>query len=177
MQHIKAHESSGVHHDLPPVIPLNFKSTLNLKTPSLCQSCQWACSMSCVPKVKQPTKAQQEQAGALSWDAYETDKLFTTDHYVVTTPVRMLLGYEKEYSHDAATGFIWAENQVLLGAEENWMVKEFFQCGYRNWLLLKYFTFTVTKESSMLNFLLRIARTSSRLCHFPKLVSPSECPC
>ncbi len=37
---IKAHESSGVCHEMPSVITPIFKSTPNLKTPHLCQSCQ-----------------------------------------------------------------------------------------------------------------------------------------
>ncbi len=40
MQPIKAYESSGVCHEMPHVITPIFKSTANLKTPPLCQSCQ-----------------------------------------------------------------------------------------------------------------------------------------
>ncbi len=66
MQPIKAHESSGVHHEMPPVITPIFKSTPNLKTPPLCQYCQLMSSKCHVPKVNQPTKAQQDQEGAQS---------------------------------------------------------------------------------------------------------------
>ncbi len=60
MRPIKAHESSGVCHEMPPVINPIFKSTPNLKTPPLCQSCQLACSKRRVPKVNQPMKACQD---------------------------------------------------------------------------------------------------------------------
>ncbi len=40
MRPVKAHESSGVCHEMPPVITPIFKSTPNLKIPPLCQSCQ-----------------------------------------------------------------------------------------------------------------------------------------
>ncbi len=51
MQPVKAQESSCKCHEMPPL----FKSTPNLKTPPLFQSCQLVCSKCCVPKVNQPT--------------------------------------------------------------------------------------------------------------------------
>ncbi len=60
MHPIKAHESSGVCHEMPPVITPIFKSTPNLKTPPLCQSCQLARSKCCVPTVNQPMNAPQD---------------------------------------------------------------------------------------------------------------------
>ncbi len=66
MQPIKAHECSGICHEMPPVINPIFKSTPNLKTPPHFQSYQLACSKRHVVKVNQPTKSQQDQQGALS---------------------------------------------------------------------------------------------------------------
>ncbi len=73
-----------------------------------------------MPKVSQPTKAQQDQDRALSWDAYNTGNFVSADQYVVNTPDRLLSGYGREVPcnqfhggtlfHDAATGLIWAEN-------------------------------------------------------------------
>ena len=65
MQPIKVHETLGVCHEMPPVMISIFKSTPNLKTTPLCQSCQLACSKRQVPKVNQPMKTCQDQEGAL----------------------------------------------------------------------------------------------------------------
>ncbi len=54
----------------------------------------------------------------------------------------------------------------LLELEKLWWLRN----ASNNWLLLKSTTFTVTMESSMLNSLLKTARTSSRLSHFLELV-------
>ncbi len=69
---------------MPPVINPIFKSTPNLKTPPLCQSCQLACFKRHVPKVKQPTKAHQDQEGALSRDAYEASDFVSADQMLST---------------------------------------------------------------------------------------------
>ncbi len=75
MQPIKAHESSFVCHDMSCLITSIFKSTSNLKSPPICQSCQLACSKHKVPKVNQPTKAKQDQDEASFQDAYEVGNL------------------------------------------------------------------------------------------------------
>ncbi len=90
MQPIKAHESSGVCDEMPPVLTPIFKSTPNLKTSLLCQSCQLAHSKPHMPKVMQLTKAQQEQVGDLYWYAYEGGNFVSADQYVVNTPDRLL---------------------------------------------------------------------------------------
>ncbi len=66
IQPIEAHESSGVCHEMPLVISPILKSTPNLKTVPLYQSCQWVCSNCHKPTDNQPTQAQQEQTGVLS---------------------------------------------------------------------------------------------------------------
>ncbi len=71
---------------MPPVITPIFKSTPNLKTPPLCQSCQLAHSKRHVPKVHQPMKARQDREGAFSWDAYDAGDFVSADQYVVNTP-------------------------------------------------------------------------------------------
>ncbi len=108
---------------MPPVITPIFQSTPNIKTPLLCQSCQLARSKRRVPKVNQPMKAQQDQEGALSWDAYEAYNFVSTEQYFVNTPGPLLSDYGREASqnpfdggtlfHDVATGLFWAENQVF----------------------------------------------------------------
>ncbi len=73
----------------------------------------------------------------MSWDAYEAGDFVSADQYVVNTPGRLLSGYGREAQHnkfhggtlfhDAATGLIWAKNQVSLGAGETLMAKERFK--------------------------------------------------
>ncbi len=73
----------------------------------------------------------------MCWDAYEAGYFLSADQYVVNTPGRLHSGYGREASHnqfhggtlfyDAATGLIWAENQVSLGAGETLMAKEWFE--------------------------------------------------
>ncbi len=91
---------------MPPVITPIFKSTPNLKTPPLCQSCQLACSKRRVPKVNQPMKAHQDQEGALSWDACKAGNFVSADQYVVNTPGRLLSGYGREAPHKQLDGGI-----------------------------------------------------------------------
>ena len=64
------------------------------------------------------------------------------DHFVVNTPGRLLSGYGREARHnryhggtifnDAATGLIWIENQVTLGAGDTLLAKELFEQWLRN---------------------------------------------
>ncbi len=78
---------------MPLVVTPIFKSTPNLKTPPLYQSCQLACSKRRVPKVNQSTKAQHDCEGALSADAYEAGDLVTAEQYFVSTLGQLLSGY------------------------------------------------------------------------------------
>ncbi len=90
-----------------------------------------------MPKVNQPTSAQQGQEGALSQNAHESGNFVSSDQYIVNTPGRSLLYYGKEQSHnqfhggtifhDAATGLVWAENQFSLGAGKTLMAKKCFE--------------------------------------------------
>ncbi len=180
MQPIKAYESSGICHEMPPVITPIFKSTPNLKTPPLCQSCQLACSKCHVPKVNQPTKAQQDLEGVLSWDAYEAGNFVSADQYVVNTPGRLVSGYGWEAPHkkfhgwtlfhDAATGLIWAESQFSCGAGETLMAKEHFEQWL--WELAATKIHHLHSKNGILNAELvwKNTRTSSKIGHFLELV-------
>ncbi len=82
-------------------------------------------------------KTHQNREGPLSWDDFEAGNFVSADQYVVNTLGWPFLGYVREASHnqfhggtlfhDAATGLIWAENQVSLGAGETLMAKERFE--------------------------------------------------
>ncbi len=65
MQSNEAHESSGICHEMPPIITHIFKSTPNLKTPHLCQS--YACSKHRMPKVNQPPMLEMELVLRCLW--------------------------------------------------------------------------------------------------------------
>ncbi len=109
MKPIEAHKFLGVCHIMPPVITHLFKSTSIIKKSPLCQSFQLAHSMDHVPQVKQPTKDQQEQAGTLSWDAFEARNFVSADKYVVNIPGRLLLVMAKNNPkvHIIMTLFSW----------------------------------------------------------------------
>ncbi len=69
----------------------------------------------------------------MSQDAYEAGEFVSIGQYVVNPPGNLLLGFVGEtlnggtLFHNAATGLIWAENHVSLGAGKTLMVKECFE--------------------------------------------------
>ena len=78
-----------------------------------------------------------EKEGILSLDKYKPGDLVYIDQFVVNTPVKLTTGYGQEsfYSqfigvalyNDAATGIIWVENQVSLGASETVLGRKGFE--------------------------------------------------
>ena len=78
-----------------------------------------------------------EKEGLLSRNKYEAGDFVSADQFVVNTPGRLLNGFGKESSReklhggtifqDAATGIIWVECQVLLGAGGTLMSKMPFE--------------------------------------------------
>ena len=69
-----------------------------------------------------------DKEGLISRDKYEFGDFVSTDQFVVRTPGRLPNGYGRERRenrfhggtiyNDAASGLIWVENQVSLGANE-----------------------------------------------------------
>ncbi len=90
MQPIDTHESSGICHEMSPLITPIFKSTLNFKTPPLCHSCQFTLPKCLISKFDQPTNAKLDQQGALSEDSYEAGNFISADQCVIDTPGRLL---------------------------------------------------------------------------------------
>ena len=78
-----------------------------------------------------------ESEGALSRDRYEVGDFVSTDQFICKTPGRLPEGYGRESNNrrfqggtiynDAASGLIWVENQVSLGANETVMGKARFE--------------------------------------------------
>ena len=119
----------------PPIIKATFASTSSCKIP-LCQSCLLARSRQRSPNVKR-SQANQDSEGAISRGKLEVGDFVSTDQFVCKTPGRLPTGYGREGSNscyqggtiynDAASGLIWVENQVSLGASETIMGKERFE--------------------------------------------------
>ncbi len=102
----------------------------------LCQSCLLAHAWKHTPNVKQ-TRDLPESEEALSRDQYEVGVFVSTDQFICRTPGRLPKGYGRESADrrfqggtiykDAASGLIWVENQVSLGANETVMGKSCFE--------------------------------------------------
>ena len=119
----------------PPIIKPKFASTSSCKIP-LCQSCLLARSRQRTPNVKR-SQVNQDSEGAISRNKLEVGDFVSTDQFVCKTPGRLPTGYGREgpnsgyqggtIYNDAASGLIWVENQVSLGASETLMGKERFE--------------------------------------------------
>ena len=88
------------------------------------------------PKVKK-VQSNLDSEGAISRNRLEVGDFVSTDQFVCRTPGRLPGGYGREgrngrftggtINNDAASGLIWVENQVSLGASETIMGKERFE--------------------------------------------------
>jgi hypothetical protein len=135
MQERTYKEPLGQRTVLPPIIKAKFPSARNCVMP-LCQSCLLAHARKRTTNVKW-SEARPDQEGALSRDQYEVGDFVSTDQFICRTPGRLPDGYGRESAdrrfqggtiyNDAASGLIWVENQVLLGANETVMGKSCFE--------------------------------------------------
>jgi hypothetical protein len=125
--------SSQVH---PPItIQAKFASTSSCAIPR-CQSCELARAPVRSLKVKK-VQSNLDSEGAISRNKLDVGDFVSTDQYVCRTPGRLPSGYGREGTNsqfnggtiynDAASGLIWVENQVSLGASEIIMGKERFE--------------------------------------------------
>ncbi len=101
-----------------------------------CQSCElaWAHQRSSNVKRVQPN---QDAEGAITRNKLEVGDFVSTDQFVCRTPGRLPDGYGREgakgrfnggtISNDAASGLIWVETQVSLGANETVKGKERYE--------------------------------------------------
>ncbi len=119
----------------PQVIKPRFKSSSSCPIP-LCTACELARAKKRNPKVIQQ-KAIEEKEGILAANKYCAGDFVSMDQFVCRTSGRLPTGYGREgptnryhggiIFNDAATGIIWVENQVSLGAAETLMSKERFE--------------------------------------------------
>ncbi len=83
------------------------------------------------------TRDLPESEGALSHDQYEVGDFVSTNQFFCRTPGCLPEGYGRESAdcrfqggtiyNNAASGLIWVENQVSLGANETVMGKSCFE--------------------------------------------------
>ena len=128
-------EPLGKRTVLPPIIKPKFPSARNCVIP-VCQSCLLARARKRSPNAKR-SSVIPESEGALSRDRYEVGDFVSTDQFICKTPGRLPEGFGRESNdrrfqggtiyNDAASGLIWVENQVSLGANETVMGKARFE--------------------------------------------------
>ena len=135
MRVVEVHELDGAISTMDRVICPKIRSASTCPIP-LCQSCQLSRAKQRKPSVTK-SKAVPEEAGALSRDKYETGDFVSLDQYVVKTPGRLPTGYGREAHYnlfhggtifrDAASKYIFVQNQVSLGAGETVNAKMRFE--------------------------------------------------
>ena len=135
---MRGHMSVDQHGEkvwMPAVITPKFGSSSSCAVPK-CTSCELARAKKRNPQVVKQ-EALKEKAAILAWDKYQPGDFISMDQFVVKTPGRLEGGYGREGANnryhggtifnDAASGIIWVENQVSLGAGETIMAKETFE--------------------------------------------------
>ena len=90
-----------------------------------------------VPPCQRCLLARAKNERAITRDQYKVGDFASTDHFICKTPGRLPTGYGRESQdrhffdstiyNDAASGLIWVENQVSLGASEMVMGKARFE--------------------------------------------------
>lgn len=135
MREQKMEEPSGRTSILPPVLKPTFKSTPNCVVPA-CASCQLARAKKRSPGVVRKKPVPEKEA-ALSRNKIQVGDMVSADQFSCTTPGRLPSGFGREEKHnrfhggtiynDAASGIIYVENQVSLGAGETVLGKQRFE--------------------------------------------------
>ena len=118
-----------------PVITPRHPSAATCPVPA-CEICSIANAKRRSPQVVRQ-EAVKEKEAILAWNRYEAGDFVSMDQFVVRTPGRRLHSSGKESDsdkyhggtifNDAATGLIWIEHQVSLGAGETLLAKESFE--------------------------------------------------
>ncbi len=131
----QAKDENGLLEVMPCMITPAFKTAATCPIPC-CAACELAHAH------RHPTGATkqlavEEKAGILSANQYQVRDLVSMDQFVSGTPGRLFSGYGHEAQHNqfhggtifnyAASGAIWVEHQVSLGAGETICAKERFE--------------------------------------------------
>ncbi len=121
-----AKDENGLQDVMPCLITPAFKTAATCPI-SCCAACELACAC-CRPTGATKQLAVEEKAGILSTNQYQVRDLVSMDQFVSGTPGQLFSGYGHEAQHNwfhggtifnyAASGAIWVEHQVSLGAGE-----------------------------------------------------------
>ena len=125
-------ESSGKKSAKDKIIIPKYNSAATCDIPK-CRSCEHAKAKQRKSKHAR-SKAIKEAEGAITRDKYQTGDFVSMDQYVVKNPGRLPTGYGRESDtnmyhggtlfRDAASKYIYVQNQVSLGARETVTGKE-----------------------------------------------------
>jgi hypothetical protein len=128
-------EPNGNRTILPAIIKPKLASAQRCIVPP-CQSCLIARARKRTPNVSR-MRQLDDREGAITRDQYNVGDFVSTDQFICKTPGRLPTGYGRESPdrryqggtifNDAASGLIWVENQVSLGANETVMGKSRFK--------------------------------------------------
>ncbi len=131
----RAKDENRLQDVMPCLITPAFKTAATCPIPC-CAACAVAHAC-CHPTGATKLLAVEEKAGILSANQYQVRDLVSMDQFVSGTPVWLFSGYERKIQHnwfhggtifnDAASGAIWVEHQVSLGASETICAKERFK--------------------------------------------------
>jgi hypothetical protein len=131
-------EPNGNKTVLPAIIKPKFASARNCIV-SPCQSCLLACARKRTLNVLW-LRLLDNCEGAITRDQCNIGDFVSTDQFICKMPGRLPTGYGHESQdhhfqggtifNDAASGFIWVENQVSLGTNKTAMGK----AGFKQWL-------------------------------------------
>ncbi len=126
-------------NDNKTVLPAIIKPKLALARNCIVPSCQLyllACARKRTPNVLQ-TCLLDDREGAITRDQYNVGDFVSTDQFICKTPGCLPTRYGRESQNcrfqgsiifnDAASGLIWVENQVSLGANKTVMGKAHFK--------------------------------------------------
>jgi hypothetical protein len=159
-------DENGLQDVMPFVITPAFKTAATCPI-ARCVACELAHAC------RRPTGATkqlavEEKAEILSANKYQVGDLVSINQFVSSTPGQLFSGYGGEAQHnwfhggaifkDAASGAIWVEHQVSLGAGETICAKEQFKSGCMNSIAWRLHGTTVIMVSLLL---LNFERTSN----------------
>ena len=136
----QAKDPHGKHTWMPAVIKSKCASTTTCPVPK-CPSCELSRAKKRNPKVVKQ-EAIKEKEAILAWEKYQAGDFVSTDQFVVKTPGQQLEGYGREginnryhggtIFNNAATGIIWVEKQITLGAGDTLIAKQTFEDWLRD---------------------------------------------
>ena len=128
-------EPDVTNHVMGPIIQPKFTTAEKCAVP-VCESCLQGRDNKRSPGIAKK-KAVPKKKEILSRDKYEVGGFMSTNQFVVKTPGRLPSEFGRERHNnrfhvgtiynDAASGLIWVENQVSLGANKTIVGKAWFE--------------------------------------------------